>query len=488
MAEKGGAGLCPECDSPEPGPDPNGLRLPPRTVVGGRYLLGKVLGQGGFGITYLGWDLKLNRKLAVKEYFPREFATRATGGRPTVVPFTDEGHDHFNFGLKKFLAEGQALVKFQEHPGIVSGFDYLEANDTAYLVMEYVDGKTLDAFLQQRPGGRLPAGAAVAIMMHVMDALQELHRQDVIHRDVSPDNIYITRANQVKLLDFGSARDALRKHSQSMDVVVKHGYSPVEQYQKRGNIGPWTDVYAVAATLYRVLVGEAPPESIERVRDDRIVMPRNLGIVLPDAAEQALLRALAVHPPDRLRSIRELQEPLIEVSDGTDVTAEAESAPTPDSQTPPPDYEPTERVESHHPKYEPTESVATGRVVTPPTSAPSPPVFVSPPRPRRTLVAVAALVVLVLLAVGAWYFTRGPEEPPLKGTLVLRLEPPAYATLDGHRTPEGGQRLAPVHRFPDLEARTYRLKVWRDGYEETRKQVNISAGNTEELRVELDAM
>ncbi|MCP4663491.1 MAG: protein kinase, partial [bacterium] len=154
MTDKGDAAVCPACGVAEVEPDAHGLFLPPGTILERQYLLGRVLGHGGFGVTYLGWDLTLERRLAVKEYFPREFATRASD-QHTVVSYSGEKEELFYYGLRKFLAEGRALAKFQDHPGIVSGLNYLEANGTAYLVMEYMEGETLEAYLRSQPEGRL---------------------------------------------------------------------------------------------------------------------------------------------------------------------------------------------------------------------------------------------------------------------------------------------------------------------------------------------
>jgi serine/threonine protein kinase len=487
MSPKGQSAVCPHCGSPDLKPDPHGLFLRPGTVVGEKYLVGRVLGHGGFGVTYLGWDLKLERKLAIKEYLPREFATRAQGAL-TVVPFTGEGREHFDYGLRKFLAEGQALVRFQDHPGIDSGLDYLEANGTAYLVMEYVEGQTLGDFLLQWPGERLPPHVAVVTLMQVMDALRALHEQRLVHRDVSPDNIYVTETQQVKLLDFGSVRDALREHSQSMDVVVKRGYSPWEQYEKRGKIGSWTDVYSVAATLYRALVGQVPPESVGRLSHDTLEPPSRLGVELPEAVETALLAALAVEPADRTRTIEELQQPLLEIyrEDGfSQAPPWAESAPSQEGGGS------TERVESQRVPRETTERVVTG---TPPTPKPSPsprrtkhPVPAGPSKGTWVPKAAAALVVLLLLS-GLWAIVSPSDEgeQPAVGSLTLRIEPEGYATLDGFKVPDGGQKSAEEHHFSNLEPRTYRLKVWNLRCQEYRKRVTVGENEDEVQRIELE--
>jgi len=518
MKEKGTGGACPHCGVAQLDPDPFGRSLPPGTLIGGKYLLGRVLGQGGFGITYLAWDEKLQRKLAIKEYLPRDFATRGTDGL-TVVPYAGEEEKNFDRGRKKFLAEGQVLVKFQHHPGIVSSFDYLEANDTAYLVMEYLEGQTFESFLGDA-GGLLAPQPATMVMLQVMDALRALHGEGLVHRDVSPDNIYITNTNQVKLLDFGSARHALR-HSLSVDVIIKRGYSPVEQYQERGKIGPWTDVYATAATLYRALTGEAPPDSIERLADDRLVAPSSRGIALPAEAEQVLLEALAVDPAYRLRTIEELQQPLLALGgvvveepipgpaqplSSTGGAPAAESAtervvslPVSPSNVGASSEDATQRVESQSMPKPVTEEVVTGR----PSGGNWPPIPGSqqvsplgvgipgirglPGARKRQIQWLAAIVAVLAVLGGIWATTNGSEdEEPSKGALVVVLDQAAYATVDGFQTPDGGQSRSRRHRFSGLVPGSRRLKVWLDGYEEVRRQVYIDAGEELQISIELE--
>lgn len=533
MEEKGASEPCPHCGVGQLAPDPLGRSLQPGTVIGGKYLLGRVLGQGGFGITYLAWDDMLQRKLAIKEYMPREIATRGADGF-TVMPYAGEEEKHFERGRKKFLAEGQVLVKFQHHPGIVSSFDYLEAHGTAYLVMEYLDGRDFETFLRDA-GGRLDPQMATMVMVQVMDALRALHGEGLVHRDVSPDNIYITHSNQVKLLDFGLARHALR-HSLSIEVIVKPGYSPVEQYAQNGQIGFWTDVYATAATLYRALVGEPPPGSIERMSKDQLVPPSARGIALPAAAEQALLAALAVEPANRLGTIEELQGPLLTLGgvvadepipgpaqnpgDSSSVGTPVVDGATEWVMSRPANSSPggaslessTVRVESQPVPNPVTEEVLTGRPVesswplsptpTPgqtPHPAPGPGVesATGPGKAsglaggaifaNRRVQLAAAAVLVVLLVLGVLWTTGGSssDEESTTGTLVVRIDRAAYASVDGFRTPDGGQSKSRRHVFSELTPGSHQLKVWLDGYEEERRRVSIDVGEEFEVSLEL---
>lgn len=225
---------CPRCGwragAPTPAP-----YLPVGTLLDGRYRIGRVLGHGGFGITYLGWDDNLALKLAIKEYLPRDFATR-TGDGATVSVYTGEAQKWYDYGLQRFQDEARTLAKFQQHAGIVSVYNFFRANATGYMVMEYVEGITLKAFLEHK--GPIPYETARQALLPVMDALRAVHAEGLLHRDVAPDNIYITFGKRVKLLDFGAARFATGGHSRSLSVILKPGYAPEEQYRTHGKQGP----------------------------------------------------------------------------------------------------------------------------------------------------------------------------------------------------------------------------------------------------------
>ncbi len=279
--------------------------LPVGTLLQGNYRIGRVLGHGGFGITYLGWDENLALKLAIKEYLPRDFATR-TGNSGSVSVYTGEAHNWFDYGLDRFQDEARTLAKFQQHPGIVSVYNFFRANSTGYMVMEYVEGVTLKAFLEHR--GPLPYEMARKTLLPVMDALRAVHAEGLLHRDVSPDNIYISFQKQVKLLDFGAARFAAGGHSRSLSVILKPGYAPEEQYRTHGKQGPWTDVYGLAATFYRCLTGVVPPEALDRLDQDSLKKPSDLGVEIPAAAERMLMAGLAVRANNRPQSMEAFEE------------------------------------------------------------------------------------------------------------------------------------------------------------------------------------
>jgi serine/threonine protein kinase len=307
MEDKGPVPACPYCGYEERSSGPaSPHHLPPGTILQGKYLLGRALGQGGFGITYLGWDLKLSVKLAIKEYFPQGLAARVPGSSD-LDSSSDEIKSQLIFGLERFLSEAKTLARFNEYPGIVSVRDYFEANGTAYLVMTYHEGITLHAYLANM-GGRINTDQALKIFIPVLDALKEVHAAGILHRDISPDNLLINDRGQVVLIDFGAARQAMGEKSQSLSVIMKAGYTPLEQYQSRGKQGPWTDIYAVAASFYRVITGTSLPEAFDRLDDDPLVKPTALGVKIAPRQEQVLLKALAVRSKDRFQTVEEFQE------------------------------------------------------------------------------------------------------------------------------------------------------------------------------------
>ena len=298
--------VCPSCGFNESS-ERAYLAVPLGTILDGRYLIGKVLGIGGFGITYLGYDLTLDYKVAVKEYMPSGFATRADDHYSLMVTSSSQ-QQAYDDGLDKFLSEARTLAKFHNTPNIVSVQDFFKENNTAYFVMEYVDGESLKDYLDKN-GGRVSYVAATKILMPIMNALSKVHAQGLIHRDISPDNISINSSGASKLLDFGAARSAYAENK-SVSVILKHGLAPIEQYSNHGNMGPWTDVYAMGATLYRSITGILPPESIERIHADSIRTPSSMGIAIPPHAELALMKALAVSPENRFPNIEQFMDAL----------------------------------------------------------------------------------------------------------------------------------------------------------------------------------
>ena len=316
---------CPQCGWVEGTEPASPLFLPPRTILEGKYLIGRVLGQGGFGITYLAWDINLNIKLAIKEFFPQDLASRAAG-HSQVSAYSGSMGSQYNYGLDKFLQEARTLAQFEGHPNIVSVRDFFKANGTAYFVMSYVEGITLKDHLANT-GGKLPIDQARGIIMPVLDALKEVHKVNVLHRDISPDNIFINQKGQVILIDFGAARQAIGEKGRSLSIILKPGYAPEEQYRSKGVQGPWTDIYAVGATLFHLVTGQQPPEALERLVEDSMQSPSELGAVLSENEELALYKALAVRAGDRFQAVEEFQAALMGEPASFIITAPIPTAP-----------------------------------------------------------------------------------------------------------------------------------------------------------------
>ena len=275
------------------------LALPVGTILGGQYRIEKVLGQGGFGITYRAIDHTTGGYVAVKEFFPDTLAYRE---KTTVISYPGERSENFEYGKEGFLQEARTLAEFIGNENIVRIYSYFEENGTAYFVMEYIEGVSFDKYLKDK-GGKIPFDEAKRILVPIMDALAVVHSKGIVHRDVTPDNIYITNSGEVKLLDFGAARYSLGDKSRSLDVILKHGFAPKEQYTRRGKQGAFTDVYSLGATFYFALTGRRPPDSVDRLDEDDLIPPTSLGVKLTDYQERAIMQALSVQPYERFQNM-----------------------------------------------------------------------------------------------------------------------------------------------------------------------------------------
>ncbi len=299
--------VCSHCGYEEGTPPKEIYHMVPGTYLHEKYLVGRVIGYGGFGITYVGWDTKLERKVAIKEFMPSEFSTRMPG-ETFVTVYNGEATEQFGAGLERFIEEAQRLAKFNHVPSVVDIYDTFIENNTGYIVMQFLEGDTVKGLLGKN--GVMPYDSAKLIIMQILETLSEVHKEGIIHRDISPDNIFITVDNEVKLLDFGAARYASGFHSKSLSVILKPGYAPEEQYRSRGNQGPWSDVYATSATLYKMITGITIEESMERCVKDDVKSPAELGVQLPESANTAIMNALNIHAELRTQSaddfIREL--------------------------------------------------------------------------------------------------------------------------------------------------------------------------------------
>ncbi len=293
MHEKNDLQTCPHCQmTGEPVPEPHQLK--PGTVLRGRYVIGRVIGEGGFGITYIGRDTVLDLTVAIKEYYPYGYTHRFNGAGNTVSVLSQS--EVFYKGKDRFLQEAKNLAIFRSEPGIVEVTDFIEENNTAYIIMEYLEGMNLRAYLKQN--GLMTAERAFSTLFPIMGSLEKIHKSGIIHRDISPENIMVMSDGSLKLMDFGAARDYVGDEK-SLSVILKHGYAPEEQYRRRGEQGPWTDVYALCATIYRCVTGKAPVDSVDRLYADTLKRPSELGVSISPALEQVLLYGLAVRKDDR---------------------------------------------------------------------------------------------------------------------------------------------------------------------------------------------
>ncbi len=272
--------------------------LLPGTVLGKKYIVGKVLGYGGFGVTYIGWDNVLRRKVAVKEYLPSDFATRSYGQRQLTV-FSGEATEQFQAGLGSFIYEAKRLARFNAVPEIVDIYDCFEENGSGYIVMELLDGATVKEILKKKR--RLSIPQAKRIVLSVLRGLAVVHKEGIIHRDIAPDNIFITRNGNVRILDFGAARYATAAQSKSLSVILKPGFAPEEQYRSHGTQGPWTDIYALGATFYCMITGRRPQESIQRLADDQVRPPSQMGVEIDPDMENIIMNSMNVRQEYRIQ-------------------------------------------------------------------------------------------------------------------------------------------------------------------------------------------
>ncbi len=280
--------------------------LPPGTVLTERYLVGRMIGEGSFGVTYIGRDLLLGIIVAIKEYFPLSYGSRdARKGEQVIYIYQDNDKK----GLEHFYREAKLLSQFHMLDGIVSVRDFFYANETAYIVMDYIKGITLKEHVKKN--GAVEGKEALAMIRPVIRSLHIVHQADIIHRDISPDNLLLTEQKKLVLVDFGSARVEDSTMTQSMTVMFKRGYTPKEQYLRRGKLGAWSDIYSLCATMYFMLTGIVPNEAIERMLQDTIVpLPKMSSVSLAQKQKNAIMKGICVKPEERWQSMLELYDAL----------------------------------------------------------------------------------------------------------------------------------------------------------------------------------
>ncbi len=307
MEELGALGdpICPHCgyDQQKEQENPYGLRR--NTILKGRYLVGNMLGQGGFGITYIGFDLVLNIKVAIKEYFPMGSVSRDRSRSNRLLWGTAQNsQEQWRAGCESFLKEARRMAKIDTIPEIVRVRDTFLENQTAYIVMDFVEGRTLKDRIMKE--GTMAFPDCLSLLWPLMESLDKVHQQGLIHRDISPDNIMIQKDGSVRLLDLGAAKDMSAAPQGASQLVTKRGFSPMEQYMETGKVGAWTDVYALCATIYYCITGKVVPEALERLMEDKLSLDVPVKKPLSREQKEALLAGLAVKPEERIQTVSEL--------------------------------------------------------------------------------------------------------------------------------------------------------------------------------------
>ena len=317
-----GETFCSECGRPYGSVETEPFALKPGTILDGKYLVGEMLGQGGFGITYIGFDLLLEQKVAIKEYYPMSTGMVSRENSTTVVwssaVMQKSGMEK---GFDSFLKEARKMAKLGGIPGVVGVKSVFIQNETAYIVMDFIEGETLLKKLQRE--GPMDYGTCISLMTPIMQALAEVHKHGIIHRDISPDNIMVQNDGRLILLDLGAAKDldiqGKDGNMQSSQMVAKQGFSPVEQYGRDGKIGSWTDVYAMAATIYYCCTGVLPPSATDRMIEDTLTCRPRLTkeqfdvlafcmSVLPQKRPQNMdaLLQIVTHPAGKTPPVRDV--------------------------------------------------------------------------------------------------------------------------------------------------------------------------------------
>ena len=295
--------VCPFCGSVKVSGPEEAIHLYPGTVLAGRYILGTSVGSGGFGIIYKAWDSKLETIVAVKEFFASRLMTRAAGTKEVIL--NKKSQEEYAYRKNRFLAEARVMAKFGAHKSIPNVFEFFEENGTAYIVMELLSGQSLSEYLHGS-NGKVDQDFVLVVANEVGNALASLHERGIVHRDVAPDNIYICsdRELRIKLLDLGAAKLADRT-DEVIDIILKPGYSPVEQYDNTKGIGPWSDIYALGATLYVMFTGVKPDESTNRKIGDTVIPPHELDNSIPENLSNTIMKAMAIEKHMRFKTIAE---------------------------------------------------------------------------------------------------------------------------------------------------------------------------------------
>lgn len=299
--------VCPHCGYVDGSPPAEAYHLAPGEILNHKYIVGTTIDSGGFGIIYRAWDAQMEQVVAIKEYFPNGVVSRVPGQNDVIV-YSGKNREVFRKGVDRFLVEARNMAEFSQ-PDIVALYDYFEENNTAYIVMEYLDGVSFKEYLKER-GGRIPSEEVVDITLHVLAALEEIHSHHIIHRDISPDNIFLCSNHRVKVIDFGAARFSSGEESSNFSTIVKPGYAPAEQYRTKSRQGTFTDLYALGACMYQAATGEKPQESLARAMHDDLRPPKELNPEVPEYLSDIIMKAMAMDEDERFQSSEEFMKAL----------------------------------------------------------------------------------------------------------------------------------------------------------------------------------
>ena len=287
------------------------------TILHERYEIKDILGAGGFGITYKAWDNTLQTEVCIKEYYPVGIANRAVAATLVSV-YTNADEVSYRRGMQRFLREARGLAKLGSVKNIVNVHDYFEENNTAYMVMEYLKGKTLKCFVREN-GGKVNEDVAIHVACSVLEALQHVHAVGIIHRDISPDNIYICDNMEVKLIDFGALKQEIAEVNKSTSIILKYGFAPPEQYTSNSREqGAWTDIYAVGATVYYILTGLIPQDSVMRMMEDVLVPLEEIIPSISKNFSDAIMKAMSLNIRDRFASAEDFLNELLSDTETND--------------------------------------------------------------------------------------------------------------------------------------------------------------------------
>ena len=424
--------FCPECGRPYGSVNTESFALKPGTILDGKYLVGEMLGQGGFGITYIGFDLLLEQKVAIKEYFPMSTGMVSRENRSMVVWSTAMmGKTGTQKGFDSFLKEARKMAKLGGIPGVVGVKSVFIQNETAYIVMDFIEGETLLKKLQRE--GPMPFDTCLSLLTPIIQALAEVHEHGIIHRDISPDNIMVRPDGRLILLDLGAAKDldiqGRDGNVQSSQMVAKQGFSPIEQYQRNASIGPWTDVYAMAATIYYCCTGILPPTAVDRIVDDTLTCQP----LLTQAQFDVLAYCMSIRAENRPKNMTALLQMAVRPQSGQAEPPRAVPTPKPVEtvKAPPRPAAVQAAPAAPKPTY-PTPTPSAPPQPTAPRPAPAavkpayqPPASPQPSQQKRSfpkwLILVTAVVVVIMLNL-----IIGARKPSTASTSVHVMAPTPY--------------------------------------------------------------